>query len=280
MADPLPLPARAACPRPATTTSSRHSADREVTRRCGCRDSSLARAGVTSASSSTPLHAAPCHRWTGSLRRDRRCRAARPRRGRRPARASWRGCRPATGRSSSTTGRPTAPPAVAADSGRSSCTRARRGFGAACYAGLRRGDAPTSCASWTPTVRSTLPTCRWLSNPCSSGHADLVLAARLRRARRVAAARPAGQPCACRSMLRRRTGACACTTSGRCGPPAAVELLALAHRGPAIGLAARDGASEPPPRRGASTRRAPGYAPSDRPLQGDGHRPRHRPSGP
>ena len=36
----------------------------------------------------------------------------------------------------------------------------RRGFGAACCAGLHGGAAPTSSASWTPTARSIRASCR------------------------------------------------------------------------------------------------------------------------
>ena len=116
------------------------------------------------------------------------------------SRGSSNGCRSVSGRSSSTTARPTAP-------GRRS--RARRavvdesepGFGAACYAGLVAAR-PRSSASWTATRRSTpassrgSPTRSRGAAPTSSLGAD-------RRTRGLAAARTARQPCVAAAIGRR-----------------------------------------------------------------------------
>ena len=107
--------------------------------------------------------------------RDRR-RPPRARRSRRdPARPARRSP-PATGRSSSTTARPTAPPRSPRRSARASSTSR----GAASGAPATPACSPpstTSCASWTATARSTVPTSPVVSDPVGGGLADLVLGA-------------------------------------------------------------------------------------------------------
>ena len=102
--------------------------------------------------------------------------------------------RAATGRSSSTTARPTDPARSPPGSAPRSSTSRGAGFGAACFAGLDGGALRRSSASWTATARSTRASCRAVAEPVVAGAADLVLGSRDRRARRLAAARPDRQP--------------------------------------------------------------------------------------
>ena len=129
-------------------------------------------------------------------------------------------------RSSSTTARATAPPRSRARYGALVVDEPARGFGAACWAGLRAATAEVVCfmdcdASLDPRElpRVSAPRARRRRRP------------RARRARRRAAApgrRTPGPPTACwRRELRRRSGVAAHATSGRCAPRGASALLEL-----------------------------------------------------
>ena len=134
---------------------------------------------------------------------------------------------PAGGRSSSTTAPPTAPPRSRRSSARTVVHEPRRGFGAACHAGLLAAEAEFVCfcdcdASLDPGLLR-----RVRRATVSGGDVDLVLGRRRpQRSRGLAPARPARQPGAGPDAAPPGPG-CACTTSDRCGPPAARALLAL-----------------------------------------------------
>ena len=129
---------------------------------------------------------------------------------RRRCRGCCPGCRPGPGRSSSTTAPPTGPPARRGRSARRSCRR-RRGYGAACHAGLQAATAPRSSRSWTATPPSTPRELRAAVAPVAATGPHL-------------AARPAG---------RRGPGGLAMAPPGgqpRCGPAAAPPYRAVAER--------------------------------------------------
>ena len=186
-------------------------------------------------------HRVPCQATVSPG--DARRRPARPRRARGAAvgaRADARGLRR---RSSSTTARPTAPATLAARA-----RRARRARAAARVRRrlLRRAAPPRarrSSASWTATRRSTRASCRSSPSRCAAGDADLVLGARRRAA---GGAWPLHARAANRVLafeLRRRTGARADATSGRCAPRAARRCSTSGIARPPLRLAAGDGAA-------------------------------------
>ena len=137
-----------------------------------------------------------------------RRRVPRPRRGRRPAVGAGPRARRATGRSSSTTARPTARPASPGPPVRLVVHEPRRGFGAACAAGLAVADAPivAFCDADASLDPAALPA---VVAPVAAGEADLVLGARRPTTRgAIAAARRAAptatSPAGCAAPPARR----------------------------------------------------------------------------
>ena len=183
---------------------------------------------------------------------------------------------PRTGTSSSsTTARPTALPPPRRAGGAHVVYEPRRGFGAACFAGL--------CAAESDVVAfmdcdgsldgRDLPR---VAHPVVDGHQDLVLGARV--------AEPGAWPWHLRianrqlaRAVRRRTGVPVTDLgSMRCG--ATYRARGPAPPGPAIRLAARDGPTGG--RGGVADRRGRrGLPPPDRAIKGDRHPARHADDG-
>ena len=80
-----------------------------------------------------------------------------------------RACPPATGRSSSTTARPTAPPRSPPRSVPSSCREPRRGFGAACFAGLGAARSRRRLLHGLRRLARPRATCRGSPTRCADG---------------------------------------------------------------------------------------------------------------
>ena len=149
----------------------------------------------------------------------------------------------------------------------------QRGFGAACFAGLRARHRRRRRASWTATPRSTPPTCPRSPGRCVEGTADLVLGRPPTRAEGLAAPRPRGEPLARhRGQPTPRRQAARPRPDARRPPRGAPRPRPPR---PTIGLAPRDGPGRR--RRRLAHRRGAGPLPApNRPQQGHRHRPRNR----
>ena len=158
---------------------------------------------------------------------------------------------------------------IAARCGARVVTEPRRGFGAACFAGLVAARADVVCfmdcdGSLDPR---DLP-----AVTAELDHADLVLGARRPSARRVALARPAREPRPGAELARR--GGPRLQDLGPMRAARRDALLELGIARPALRLAARDGGPRAACRLGARRGRRAVFAARRRPLEGDRHRAR------
>src|SRR5581483_4134739 len=154
----------------------------------------------------------------------------------------------------------------------------RPGFGSACWAGLVASDPADGVVCFLDGDGSLdpadLPT---VAGPVLAGRADLVLGARRPAAANAWPGHARLANAVLAFELRRRTGRAAGPRPDAGRPPR--RPARPRHRGPPLRLAAGDGA--PGGGGGLAHRGAARPLPSPhRPLQGDRHRPRHRPGHP
>ena len=139
-------------------------------------------------------------------------------------------CPPATRRSSSTTARPTAPARWPRGSARSVVREPRRGFGAACWAGLRGRDGGRRLLHGLRRVVRPARAAARRRARSRAARADLVLGARAARAGRLAGARARSPTRLLALGAAPPHAACRCATSARCAPRGASRCSRSASR--------------------------------------------------